>query len=385
MRARGDVPFHMAVSEKTLGLGVVGAGSFSTFFIESCRAVDRFKVVGVYNRTSSRAVQFADRFGGSIHTSPEELAGDPAVDVVYVATTPARHAAHALPAIEAGKHVLVEKPMATSLGDADRLARAAERSNVRLGTMFIMRYSPLVAPLRRLIRERLLGGMLRGQLFNLASDEGLPDTHWFWNEAEGGGIFIEHGVHFFDLARFLFGEGSVMGARSLRRPGSDVADQVDCDVQYGEDSVVGFHHGFHQPAPLDRREWHFVFERGEVRLRGWIPSQLEITALLDEASIGRLSACLPAAGVRVLERYAGDRRFFSRRWNHEAADALVRMEWNLAAGAKELYATALAELATDFAQWIEDPGRPARATGEDGREALALAVAASDLAKRRTA
>src|SRR5690606_32150980 len=105
--------------------------------------------------------------------------------------------------------------------------------------------------------------------------------HWFWNPQKSGGIFIEHGVHFFDLLASWLGPSTVLAAQRTLRPVSDIEEQVQCTVQYGNSVLMNFYHGFHQPGRLDRQELKLVFERGELTLQGWVPTQVRIRALAD--------------------------------------------------------------------------------------------------------
>src|SRR5262249_59972809 len=112
------------------------------------------------------------------------------VAVVYIATPPFLHHAQALASLEAGKHVLVEKPLALTVGQADELIAAAQRRDRLLVANLMQRYNPLFDAVRRLVEGRVLGEVLHGSFENCASDESLPSGHWFWDRSEGGGIFL---------------------------------------------------------------------------------------------------------------------------------------------------------------------------------------------------
>ncbi len=129
---------------------------------------------------------------------------------------------------------------------------------------------------------------------NRAGDAGLPPEHWFWDESISGGIFVEHGVHFFDLLHAWLGEQELLDAWQLHRPQSQIIDQVGCDVRYGEQTTVDFYHGFHQPTPLDEQEVRLIFERGEVRLIGWIARELTLRAVMSRTHLEQLQAQMPA-------------------------------------------------------------------------------------------
>ena len=236
---------------------------------------------------------------------------------------------------------------------------------------------PLAEPVRKLVAEAPLGALLRGQLFNCAGDEGLVPGHWFWDREQSGGIFVEHGVHFFDLAAFWLGPGRVLGAQRFRRPGSEGIDQVSCSVAYGEQACFGFYHSFTQASRLDRQEIRLVFERGELTLRGWVADRMEMTALVEERGRAALEAIFPCARVELVEDLGG--RLVRRRWREESMGQLLRLEWAAGGGRDEVYGDALRGLMADLAAAVHE-GRAPLTSAEAGRDALLLALEAERLA-----
>src|SRR6201999_2560602 len=131
------------------------------------------------------------------------------VDIVYIATPPFLHFDQARQALEAGKHVICEKPLALTTSQADELISIAHRKQRLLVANLMQRYNPLFNLVGQLIERKLLGELLHGYFENYASDENLPPEHWFWDPTKSGGIFIEHGVHFFDMFAGWLGAGEV--------------------------------------------------------------------------------------------------------------------------------------------------------------------------------
>ena len=158
---------------------------------------------------------------------------------------------------------------------ADRLIAVARKHDRVLVANLMQRYNPLFDAVNRLIQSQTLGDLLHGYFENYASDENLPPEHWFWDRTQSGGIFIEHGVHFFDLFAGWLGAGTVVAAERSIRPGSSppIEEQVQCTVRYGPTALVNFYHGFHQTGRMDRQEMRLVFERGDVTLYDWVPTQ----------------------------------------------------------------------------------------------------------------
>src|SRR5207237_1494374 len=183
------------------------------------------------------------------------------------------HYPQAMAALEAGKHVIVEKPLALTVGHAAELIAAARQRDRLLVANLMQRYNPLFDAVRRLVEARVLGEVLHGSFENYASDENLPAEHWFWDRGKSGGIFVEHGVHFFDLFAGWLGPGTVEAAQRGFRPGSSppIEEHVQCTLRYGSTVLVNFYHGFHQTGRMDRQELRLVFERGDVTLYDWVP------------------------------------------------------------------------------------------------------------------
>ena len=94
-----------------------------------------------------------------------------------------------------------------TLEQADAMIALARKRELLLAVNLMQRYNPLFEAVKRLIESQILGELLHGYFENYASDENLPPDHWFWDRAKSGGIFIEHGVHFFDMFAGWLGPG----------------------------------------------------------------------------------------------------------------------------------------------------------------------------------
>jgi predicted dehydrogenase len=151
---------------------------------------------------------FAHAFG-----SGEALAQSPDVDLVIVSSTPDAHARHAIAALQAGKHVLCEKPMALTAQEAERMLDVAERSPGLARIDHELRYEPNRCKARDLIRAGTIGSVLHIELVlkPYLRGDGRPqafDAPWSWwyDAARGGGILGAVGSHLIDLCRFWTGK-----------------------------------------------------------------------------------------------------------------------------------------------------------------------------------
>jgi predicted dehydrogenase len=223
-----------------VGLGVVGCGGFGLFALQQFTQVPGVRLVGMAATHRPASLAAAARFGVENTDDLGAFLGRDDVDVVYIATPPFLHHAQALAALEAGKHVIVEKPLAMTVGQADDLISVARRQDRLIVANLLQRYNPLFDAVRRLVEARVLGDVLRGTFENYASDENLPEAHWFWDRSRSGGIFIEHGVHFFDLFAGWLGTGRIEAAQVGVRPGTSIEEHVRCTARYGDSALVDF-------------------------------------------------------------------------------------------------------------------------------------------------
>jgi predicted dehydrogenase len=192
---------------KPIGLGIVGCGHVAEVaHLPALARVPSVEVVAVADADGARAAAAAGP-GATVHPSVEALVADPRVEAVAVLVPPREHRAVTEAALAAGRHVLVEKPLALDAADADALVRAASDAGVVAMTGFNLRRLDVI----RRAKEVVAGGGI-GQVEVLRSvvttnrrfDPSAPP--WRRRRELGGGSLVEQGVHHFDLWRHLLGE-----------------------------------------------------------------------------------------------------------------------------------------------------------------------------------
>jgi predicted dehydrogenase len=386
-----------ASAVQTLRVGLVGCGAFARFSLAQYRQLPGVTIAAVADIDATAAARAAHELGAPAHT-PDAVLTAPDLDLVYIATPPALHFPQAKRALEHGKHVLVEKPLATTVADARELDALSTRHGRVCVANLVERYNPLADCVKRVIEGGLLGDLLHGLFVNEAADEGLAPAHWFWNRETSGGIFIEHGVHFFDLVASWLGEGHVVSAaRSLREPSAAdgaVEEEVMCTCRYPRPHAAAragvctrhtgllfhFEHGFHQASRMDRQELRLVFERGELRLFDWVPTHGLVRAMLDEAATAALAGILPRAAVHRVEAYEGTARMARGRFKPFLASGLVEIRFTTGLDKLGIYAQVVRDLAADQLAWIRDPSHPRRLTEADSVASVAMACTADRMA-----
>ncbi|MDR7482068.1 MAG: Gfo/Idh/MocA family oxidoreductase [Armatimonadota bacterium] len=325
-------------------IGVIGAGRYGRFLIETLRGVEGAAVTAVVGSVEATARATAEQYGIPMWTADyRQMLEAAPVDLVVVASPPYLHVEMAEAALAAGRHVLLEKPPALSLADLERLQALADRAGRVVAVDYHMRFNPLYRAVHRLRTAGVLGALTRVAVDNLASDEPLAPSHWFWDPARSGGVFVEHGVHFFDILEQVLGHPAVLLARTYRRDGGP-ADRAYCAVEYPDGILATFWHAFDRPYQIERTTVRLVFDRGVVELHGWVPLRLAGHALLEEEEIPALAAAVGADAVRAVEQYdrnlMGKGRTLFRPWLVEIARVLPGTK-------EETFRRAVADLVAD--------------------------------------
>ena len=189
----------------TFRWGIAGPGAIATGFANGLAELDDARLVGVGSRSIDRASEFAGRYGApNAHGSYEELAADPDVDIVYVATVQSRHMDDTLMFIEAGKHVLCEKPFALNEAQSRRVFEAAQAKGVFVMEALWSRFLPAYVKLRELLDAGEIG-----EPNFVEADFGFrrefDPTHRLFDLAQGGGCVLDLGIYPINLAHMVFG------------------------------------------------------------------------------------------------------------------------------------------------------------------------------------
>lgn len=164
------------------------------------------ELIAVTNHREASARAFAQRYGvATVTTDWETLAADPMVDAAIVATPNALHASQTVALLRHGKHVLVEKPMATTVAECDAMIEASSASGAALMVAHCWRFRDEVIQLRDRIASGGLGEIVKTRGYGVHASWG-PDGWFTDGTLSGGGALVDMGVHAIDTARFLLGD-----------------------------------------------------------------------------------------------------------------------------------------------------------------------------------
>lgn len=204
-----------------IGVGIIGLHNHYhayPFAKELMRGVPGLRLVGVADERAALAEEFAGTFGGEWTTDYAEMINRPDVDAVIITSYTSAHADHVELAASAGKDILLDKPIATTLADADRIVEAGR--SVKIMLAYLLRYLPAYLEVKKSVDDGAVGDLVSGFYsirFPVGAITDSPNTTeqgWYIDPVRGGGGgFLDHGVHFTDFFRWFFGSDpeSVVG------------------------------------------------------------------------------------------------------------------------------------------------------------------------------
>jgi predicted dehydrogenase len=293
------------MTSQSFGLGLVGVGNFGQFCLNAYRKLPNLNLVAVYDKDSDLTQKTAVKFSLEPYSHFEDLLADPAVDIVAINTPPSSHVALSMAALHAGKHVFCEKPLATSLADAEAVLRLAGETGVILTVNYIMRANPLYRLVKQLSELKVgdksaFGNLRRCSLENFAADENLGHDHWFWDQSISGGIFVEHGVHFFDLFAWQLGRLPIKVVALAEAREDGCMDTVQAIVSYEGGATSSSFHSFTHANAGELQSIVFGWDWAVAELHGWIALDLRLEALLDMEGVELLEEIL-APREKLLE------------------------------------------------------------------------------------
>lgn len=295
------------------------------------------EVAAVVSTSAPRATEFARSHDIPLATAAlDTVLADPGIGAVYISSTNEKHHAQALAAIAAGKHVLCEKPLAMTAGEAAEMVRAAKAAGVTFATNHHLRCSGSHRAIRDLIAQGRIGRVLSLRLFHAVH---LPPHLQGWridNPAAGGGVIPDITVHDADVARFLLGETpvSVVAQMTASGMGQGVEDSAMSVWTMPSGAMVMSHESFTHPFAGSGLEVHGT--EGSIFARG----------VMTQLPVGEVEL-VTAQGREPVPYFPHN-----------------------------LYLQAV----TDFLADTEGKGQPA-ATGEDGIASLAVALAVREAAR----
>jgi predicted dehydrogenase len=210
------------LANEKLGFGIIGCGMISNWHAKAIAQIPQARLIGVTDAVAELRIALAGKYEVKSYDTVAEMLADPDIQIISVCTPSGLHASLAIEAAKAGKHVIVEKPMALNLKDADQMIATCERNQVKLCVISQLRFSPAIQKIKQALGESMLGRVVLGDLYMKFNRTQAYYDHGNWRgtwEMDGGGALMNQGIHGADLLRYLMGPVKSVSAhaRTLAR------------------------------------------------------------------------------------------------------------------------------------------------------------------------
>ncbi len=255
---------------KTRGVAVLGCGTIGQTHIRAVREIDGLRLVGVSARRAEKARETAEREECLGTADYRELLGHPEVDLVTITTSSGSHGRIALEALEAGKHVLVEKPMAMTAEEAARVVASAREKGLTLSVVSQRRFEDQHQAVKRVVAEGALGRLLLVEVScpYYRTQEYYDSADWRGKAAQDGGALMNQGIHSVDLMLWLAGPArSVSGLAATQTHRIEAEDLALAIVSF-EGGAFGTIMASTSIQPGFSPALNLYGEKGTIKLEG---------------------------------------------------------------------------------------------------------------------
>ncbi len=196
--------------ESSVGFGIIGTGNIALFHAACIEKISNAELLGVLSKSQSRALQMAPKFIAPVFWEEDSVLENPKVDVIIICNESGLHGETISKIAKAGKHILCEKPLETSLEKIDIIESVVKKNQVKLACVFQNRENPEFKKLKKFLAEGVLGKPLLCQTsINWYRPEEYYHDSWRGTKKlDGGAAFMNQGIHTIDLMLHLMGDVS---------------------------------------------------------------------------------------------------------------------------------------------------------------------------------
>jgi len=336
----------VTATSRPLTFGLIGAGAISTQHVEAIEAVDGARLGGVASASPERARALGERCGVPWTTDLDELLVRADIDAVAIMSPSGLHPSQALAALAHGRHVLIEKPIALSVRDAEAVIDEGRKRGLTVATVSQRRFEPALVALQEAVASNAFGTI------SLILTEGIyhrPQAYydsgaWRGTVALDGGVLMNQAIHMIDLVRWLGGPvGSVSAHVATRTHVMEAEDTASVSLQFAS-GAIGAIVATTSATPEFPPEIRVYGDAGHARIVGETAVEWDVPGM----SAPGLAAAEPAESATAVPGATAT-------WGTTAAGYIRQY--------------------TDFVAAVRE-ARPPAVTGEDGRNAVEIVTAA---------
>ncbi len=286
---------------RVINFGIVGTGMIADFHAKAIAAVPGTRLIGVYSRSPEKAAEFARRHETVAVGSLEEFIALPGLDAACITTPSGSHAEVAVPLLQAGKHLICEKPLDVTLEKVDSIIEASRASGRNLAAVFQMRFGEGAGRLKRAIEQERFGRLTLASCYIKwwRSQEYYDQGAWRGTKAlDGGGVLFNQGIHGLDLLQWLVGMPAEVQARidTLAHERIEVEDTAVALLKYPSGALgvieasTATWPGFSTRIEISGDKGSAVLEDGKIVFWKFAQEQDEDQAILAECGAAKLGS-----------------------------------------------------------------------------------------------
>ena len=257
------------MNKQVLKFGIVGCGVISKIHAKSIQAIDDARLVGVYDANVESAKIFAAAFSCDFFESYEEMLASPDIQAVCICTPSGLHAPLAIQAAGAGKHIVVEKPMAITHEQISELTEVVKEKGVKVAVISQLRFTDAVRQIKTAIENDVLGKilMVNAEMKYYRSPEYYASSSWRGTYAmDGGGALMNQGIHGIDLLLYLAGDVKSVSAVCKTLVKDIEVEDTACMVVEYENGAIGTIQGATSIEPGYPRVIEICGTKGSIAL-----------------------------------------------------------------------------------------------------------------------
>jgi predicted dehydrogenase len=255
---------------KTYGFGIIGCGMISDFHSAAIANIKNGELVAVSSRKAENSQRLVDYYGIQAHSDYNEMLNRDDIDIVCVCTPSGAHMEPAVAAAEAGKHVIIEKPLEITLERCDTIIESCEKTNVRLCTIFNSRFSDASQLVKDTVSSGRLGQLTLGDAYVkwYRSQDYYDSGDWRGTmELDGGGAMMNQSIHAIDFLQYVMGPVRSVQAftDTLAHERIDVEDVAVAALRF-ENGALGVIEGTTAVYPGSLKKFEFSGTKGTIVL-----------------------------------------------------------------------------------------------------------------------
>jgi len=325
---------------KKNGWGLVGTGRIADDrILPGINAFDGNRLIGVTSRDQSRADMFAKKFGAEhAYTRFEDMLANPDITVIAIHTPNSMHADQIVAAARAGKHVFCDKPMTTSVADAERAIQACDAAGVKFGMNFHNRYMPPFIEARRIVQAGEIGDVQLVQMeASPGARPGVRLATWRVDPTLAGlGTTMSIGVHVYDILRYILASEIVAVTAFFDTP-RNVMEEVNLSMfKFANGAMAQL--SVHENSPYPHNDFVIYGTKGRITGRGLTRSRaggvLEVLTDGDKvrrqeyAPINAHEACVVGFSKALLEGRDPDPSGIDGLRSMQLTEAMAKSAWD---------------------------------------------------------